>query len=194
VAASPAQAGPVVTWVPRPPHPDEPVCWSWPVPPLRDRDEEVQRQLAAQVGLRIDDTCDEGTLRMLMYDMAVYRFHEFHDNRCAVCGRRRDDLVIDHCHETGQWRGELCRRCNTHEGRALNPWPAVVRYQEIHPAAILDLHEPFTGTGWTSGWCWREVGDPRRLGRRPATPWPAWSLAAAVPAQRVPGTPEAKVI
>jgi len=41
---------------------------------------------------------------------------------CALCrktpksGRYRN-LVIDHCHETGRFRGVICRRCNTALGQ-----------------------------------------------------------------------------
>lgn len=38
------------------------------------------------------------------------------DGRCAWCGFK-DELVRDHCHETGLIRGLLCRGCNQDEGR-----------------------------------------------------------------------------
>ncbi len=41
-------------------------------------------------------------------------------NKCAICGKpftRRDDSVVDHCHETGYIRGALHRSCNQAEGR-----------------------------------------------------------------------------
>lgn len=41
---------------------------------------------------------------------------------CDICGKpetingnngKVKRLAEDHCHETGQWRGRLCQRCNT---------------------------------------------------------------------------------
>lgn len=38
---------------------------------------------------------------------------------CAICGEADDGalLAVDHCHETGEVRGILCRRCNTAIGK-----------------------------------------------------------------------------
>lgn len=33
------------------------------------------------------------------------------NGRCAICGCE-DDMVIDHCHDTGAVRGLLCQSCN----------------------------------------------------------------------------------
>lgn len=39
------------------------------------------------------------------------------DNKCAICEaelvRDRNSTVIDHCHDTNEVRGVLCRSCNT---------------------------------------------------------------------------------
>lgn len=39
-----------------------------------------------------------------------------HDGRCAICDRY-EELVIDHCHKTGKFRGLICRLCNSMLGR-----------------------------------------------------------------------------
>ena len=38
---------------------------------------------------------------------------EAQDFLCAICGNEAKTLVIDHDHETGQFRGLLCGNCNT---------------------------------------------------------------------------------
>ncbi len=32
---------------------------------------------------------------------------------CDICGREKKKMVIDHCHESGLFRGVLCSQCNT---------------------------------------------------------------------------------
>jgi hypothetical protein len=59
----------------------------------------------------------------------------FHDGRCAVCGRKKE-LVEDHDHTTGLFRGWLCRSCNTKEG--MSSHPVYVKYRQRNPATILD--------------------------------------------------------
>ena len=36
------------------------------------------------------------------------------EEACAICGYPQfsEDLSIDHCHETGEVRGLLCKHCN----------------------------------------------------------------------------------
>ena len=36
---------------------------------------------------------------------------EYQNKRCAIC-KKKKPLVIDHCHNTKQFRGLLCRECN----------------------------------------------------------------------------------
>lgn len=36
------------------------------------------------------------------------------EGRCSICGETpNESLQLDHDHETGAWRGLLCRRCNS---------------------------------------------------------------------------------
>jgi predicted nucleic acid-binding Zn-ribbon protein len=46
--------------------------------------------------------------------------------RCGICSTP-DDLVIDHCHDTGQLRGVLCRACNRALGLLGDTPEAIVR-------------------------------------------------------------------
>jgi hypothetical protein len=180
----------VTAWTPRPPHPDEPACWSWPVPPIREAEAEIARAVHAQRGFDRDRRLSADVLRSLWDSAASLRWAEFHAGarasdtgglgppaRCAVCGisGARDHLVQDHCHATGQVRGRLCRSCNVQEGRGSNP--AVRRYRRVHPAAILDYYEPYYGMRWEWGWSWTthptEAAEAERTGiPRPRTPWP----------------------
>lgn len=114
-------------------------------------------------------------------DPANERFHRFHDQRCAICGRQSDGThVQDHDHVSGQVRGYLCPSCNTAEGKSVHilfAW-----YRLWHPAAILDHHQMYDGLGWHGGWNVythpQEAEEARRTYRlRPATPWDPWAQA-----------------
>jgi hypothetical protein len=37
--------------------------------------------------------------------------------KCSCCKKVTDDLVVDHCHNSGNFRGWLCRNCNTGIGK-----------------------------------------------------------------------------
>lgn len=55
--------------------------------------------------------------RSKKYHKEVYRWSKYgldgpiEMSACEICSVT-DDLVIDHCHDTGQFRGVLCRTCN----------------------------------------------------------------------------------
>lgn len=39
--------------------------------------------------------------------------HEAAGGKCGICAQSTQQLVIDHCHTTGEVRGLLCNNCNT---------------------------------------------------------------------------------
>ncbi len=148
---------------------------------MRSREDEIARVLAEQVGkpehLRYERQHIE---LMLDGDSSTGRWALFHQGRCAVCAVRGQHLVDDHCHASGQVRGLLCRSCNVREGRSGSD-PLFVRYRRLHPAAILDVYEPYTGRDWLDGWYLGEVRlrDAEEWGPRPVTPWPQWDRESA---------------
>lgn len=170
----------------------DPVCWSWPVPPLRDLDKEVAYVMALQADLPWDERLDADLIEGTFRTPDRIRFQEFHvgerggyevgDPRCAICGTRRGrgsrrgNMVDDHDHRTGMLRGVLCRACNIGEGRTKEPAFVTLydNYRLRHPALILDLYLPYTSerSGWVNGWAPGEWpnGDPYNIDR-PVTPW-----------------------
>lgn len=47
----------------------------------------------------------------------MWELYAEHDHCCDICGTHEDEsrrrLCMDHCHETGRFRGFLCRNCNS---------------------------------------------------------------------------------
>jgi Recombination endonuclease VII len=49
------------------------------------------------------------------------------DGMCAICGRKRRRLCVDHCHRHGHLRGLLCGRCNSGVGFFSDSPPLLLR-------------------------------------------------------------------
>lgn len=66
---------------------------------------------------------------------------EAFDGHCAICGIAEADcsrrLCMDHCHETGDFRGWLCDRCNTGLGKFRDDPVAALNYLRPDLAQIL---------------------------------------------------------
>jgi hypothetical protein len=47
----------------------------------------------------------------------IWKLYQAHDGTCQICTRHEDELrtrlCIDHCHDTGAFRGFLCDTCNS---------------------------------------------------------------------------------
>ena len=67
----------------------------------RHPDKMKDMTLRANYGIGLDD---------------LHKLIETQDGKCAVCGRIRSDLGVDHNHKNGIVRGLLCGPCNRAEG------------------------------------------------------------------------------
>jgi hypothetical protein len=98
----------------------KPACWDWAV----TEDHRIQVAALAEDG----------------FPEARELLTVWQDNRCALCGYRRDRLVMDHCHRTTLVRGLLCQGCNVREGKAgRNSDPRISGYRTQNPATMLGL-------------------------------------------------------
>lgn len=157
-------------WTPRPPNPDEPACWSWPVLPSLSLEAAIAKDMAA-TGL------PEDVSRMALEGAAGVpgmRLVDFHAGRCAICGRP-GAAVEDHDHFTGLVRGYLDLSCNVVEGigRRGGRWAA---YGDMHPAKILGVEIYYVGMHWPDGW-WEDSYTAYRLTGNPK--WASEPVSAA---------------
>lgn len=58
----------------------------------------------------------------------IYRAIKSQDFKCKICKSPEKDkfLAVDHCHQTGKFRGMLCQKCNTGLGQ-FNDDPELLR-------------------------------------------------------------------
>lgn len=117
----------------------DPACWSWD-PPCTVEEWRARQEREGYLS--------PGTLDLLAsaWDGG---FDEFHQGRCAICGRTDPDLVDDHDHSTGFRRGWLCCSCNVQEGKRHGG--LFEKYRQRPPAVILGVRLPYTGYGWENG-------------------------------------------
>jgi hypothetical protein len=112
-----------------------PACWAWDMPPLLAEDAYLRAAALVQN--------DMGKRGAVGGACAAWRFVQYHQGRCALCGRAQE-LVVDHDHWSGLIRGLLCWGCNGTEGREWTTGvTAFAGYRRRHPAAILGYREPY---------------------------------------------------
>lgn len=116
--------------------PREPACWSWPAP-TADLLEKVRQRMLAESpedgGYIHDD-------RIVRWELLL----EWMAERCAVCGQRRpSSMVEDHDHETGLFRGYLCRACNGSESSGSEDG-IFGMYRRRNPAIIFNIKEEYS--------------------------------------------------
>jgi hypothetical protein len=120
---------------------EPPACWSWSIPEdLHERAAAHLTSFAPRTRARLGDP-DEL--------LAYVRLQLWHEERCALCGKKSGRLVDDHDYETGLMRGFLCRSCNTREGQSRDRSGCFADYRSRPPAVILGVRvpylHPFTG-------------------------------------------------
>lgn len=85
--------------------------------PYKDREKYLESQRGYYAK---DKETYKWRIRLGKHKMSKQGFFDLlekQDNKCALCnkpfeGLWKNDLHIDHCHETGKVRGLLCRPCN----------------------------------------------------------------------------------
>lgn len=99
---------------------------------------------------KICNTCKVGN------DNVIRRLKKLYEpmkpDNCMLCHERSDVLEIDHCHNTGQFRGWICKNCNTGLGKFLDNSQFLIRaieYLHKDPVPVpdtgqlkLNLEEP----------------------------------------------------
>ena len=77
----------------------------------------------------------------------IEQFNE--TNQCGICGKNFDnDKALDHCHNTGRYRGALCRQCNAALGKLGDDIDLVIKrlkeYKDTYEKenSILGQEEP----------------------------------------------------
>ncbi len=56
--------------------------------------------------------CAKAVNRKRLYGVTPEQYAQF-GNTCGACGSSDKELVVDHCHQTGEFRGLLCGPCNS---------------------------------------------------------------------------------
>ena len=80
--------------------------------------EDCKRRHKKRDSQQLRDTYLRNRYGITLADYAILL--EAQDNKCAICGTTKPGktrqnngfLFVDHCHETGEIRGLLCRLCN----------------------------------------------------------------------------------
>jgi hypothetical protein len=130
-----------------PPEPPKPAATRRPAPHPGSRcsthwRQEVRRRKAENHEKRVQKT----------YGLAKGEYaqlYDFQGGRCALCRRSTGasrKLSVDHCHASGEVRGELCRPCNSFLGHARDSiefFTRCIRYLEHPPYARMKAGDPF---------------------------------------------------
>ena len=61
--------------------------------------------------------CKKCEIKQHKYKLAAHKVAGENPGKCECCKKSTKNLVVDHCHSSGSFRGWLCRNCNTGIGK-----------------------------------------------------------------------------
>lgn len=70
--------------------------------------------------LRPCRTCDRVRGLLTKYGITLKEYETMRgnqDNKCRICSKETNKLVVDHCHKSKKIRGLLCNECNMALGK-----------------------------------------------------------------------------
>ena|ERR1700738_3207188 len=71
---------------------------------------------------------------------------QLQNERCAICAAFMKRPNVDHCHDTGRFRGLLCLKCNLGIGmfqHDLNKLVSAIQYLSQHPTRSQSVHDAY---------------------------------------------------